>query len=89
MYGGGDQACHAMALHLGIVPAALRERVAEHLVRHIMVSRGGHRNTGFLGRWYLLRALIGLDRPEVARSIIANENPPSWRTLLRHPESPG
>lgn len=89
LYGGGDQACHAMVLHLNVVPAELRKRVADHLVQDIMEKRGGHMNTGFLGTWYLLRALMDLDRPDVARLIIANETAPSWRNLLRHPESPG
>ena len=29
LYGGGDQGCHAQALVLDIVPAELREKVAE------------------------------------------------------------
>ena len=45
-------------------------------------------DTGFIGTWYLLKTLIRLNRPDVARSIIAIETAPSWRTMLKHPQSP-
>jgi alpha-L-rhamnosidase len=88
VYGGGDQACNAMALYLGIVPEDSRKKVTENLLQDIVDMHDGHSNTGFLGSYYLLKLLTALNRPDVARSIIANRTPPSWLTMLRHPDSP-
>lgn len=88
LYGGGDQGCHAMAIYLNVVPSSLREKVAQHLIQDIMEQRGGHMNTGFLGNWYLMKALIALNRPDVAFTLITNESSPSWASMLKHPETP-
>jgi alpha-L-rhamnosidase len=88
LYGGGDQGCHAQALTLNIVPSELREKVAQQLIRDIVETRRGHLNTGFGGTIHLLKALIELNRPDVAHTILANETPPSLWAMLRHPQSP-
>jgi alpha-L-rhamnosidase len=88
LYGGGDQGCHAQALTLDIVPPELREKVAERLIRDIVETRRGHLNTGFGGTIFLLKALIELNRSDVAHSILANETPPSIWSMLRHPQTP-
>jgi len=88
LYGGGDQGCHALALALDIVPPELRQKVAANLLRDIMETRGGHLNTGFGGTVYLLKALVGLNRPDVAHAVLANESPPSIWAMLRHPQTP-
>lgn len=88
LYGGGDQGCHALALTLDIVPPELRQKVAANLLRDIMETRGGHLNTGFGGTVYLLKALIGLNRPDVARAVLTNETAPSIWSMLRHPQTP-
>ncbi len=88
LYGGGDQGCQAQALVLDIVPPELRERVAANLLRDIMETRGGHLNTGFGGTPLLLKALIRLDRPDVALRVLTNETPPSLWSMLRHPMTP-
>jgi len=87
LYGGGDQACHAMASYLDIVPDSLRDKVNAHLLNDILETRQGHLNTGFLGTYYLLKTLIMLNRPDVAMTIITNETPPSWLSMLRHPQA--
>ncbi|MBM3272588.1 hypothetical protein FJY94_04935 [Candidatus Kaiserbacteria bacterium] len=88
LYGGGDQGCHALALVLAIVPAELRDKVASCLLRDIMETRGGHLNTGFGGTVFLLKALIELNRSDVAHAILANETPPSIWSMLSHPQTP-
>jgi alpha-L-rhamnosidase len=88
LYGGGDQGCHALALELDIVPPELRQQVAANLVRDIMETRGGHLNTGFNGTIFLLKTLIGLNRPDVAHAVLANETSPSLWSMLRHPQTP-
>ena len=88
LYGEGDQGCHALALCENTPPEALREKVERALIEDILTNRGGHLNTGFLGTWYLLKALIALDRPDIAMTILANDTPPSIATMLQHPDSP-
>ncbi len=87
LYGGGDQGCHALAICLNVAPPPLREKVAQHLISDIMETRSGHLNTGFLGTWYLLKALTLLDRSDVALRIITNSEPPSWASMLKHPDT--
>ncbi len=87
LYGGGDQGCHALAVCLNVAPPPLREKVARHLISDIMETRSGHLNTGFIGTWYLLKALTLLNRPDVALRVITNSTPPSWATLLKHPDT--
>ncbi len=88
LYGNGDQGCHALALHENVVPPELRTKVAENLIEDITTTRGNHLNTGFIGTWYLLKALILLGRPDVAVKIITNPSSPSYATMLQHPDSP-
>ena len=88
LYGGGDQGCHALALAQDIVPEELKDKVAGALIQDIMEKRDGHLNTGFKGSVYLLQTLIKLNRPDVACRIISNEKPPSFWTMLNHPQTP-
>jgi alpha-L-rhamnosidase len=69
-------------------PWKVREQVARHLLTDIMETRGGHLHTGFLGTGYLLKALIAMDQPDVAVTVLANQTPPSFASLLRHVDSP-
>jgi alpha-L-rhamnosidase len=87
LYGGGDQGCHALAVYLNIAPPELREKVAQHLINDIMETHSGHLNTGFIGSWYLLKALTTLDRPDVALRVITNSESPSWAAILKHPDA--
>jgi alpha-L-rhamnosidase len=87
LYGGGDQGCHALAVYLNIAPPQLREKVAQHLINDVMETHSGHLNTGFLGSWYLLKALTRLDRPDVALRVITNSESPSWAAMLKHPDT--
>ncbi|MCC6489847.1 MAG: alpha-L-rhamnosidase N-terminal domain-containing protein [Candidatus Hydrogenedentes bacterium] len=88
VYGEGDQGCHALAICEQTAPKSLREQVAQFLIDDIMTHQKGHQNTGFLGTWYLLKALTALNRPDVAAALLSNETPPSLATMLRHPDSP-
>ncbi|MFH1743339.1 MAG: alpha-L-rhamnosidase N-terminal domain-containing protein, partial [bacterium] len=88
LYGEGDQGCHALAICEDVAPKELRHRVEQFLIDDIMTNRYGHQNTGFLGTWYLLKALIVLDRPDVAVALLSNDTPPSMATMLKHPDSP-
>ena len=88
LYGAGDQGCHALALFLDTPPNGLRSKVAENLIEDIVAARDNHLNTGFMGTWYLLKTLILLNKPDVAVRMITNQTPPSFASMLRHPDSP-
>lgn len=88
LYGGGDQGCQAIAVHENTAPEERREAVARHLIRDVTQQHGNHLNTGFIGTWYLLKALTMLDQPDTAVRLVANETPPSFACMLRHPDSP-
>jgi alpha-L-rhamnosidase len=88
LYADGDQGCHATALMNKVAPAGARARVEAALYRDILEIRGGHMNTGFFGTWFLLKFLDEQNRPDMAYRIVAAEDAPSWRSLLRHPASP-
>ncbi len=88
LYGEGDQGCHAAAICEHVAPESLRGEVENALIDDIMTKRQGHLNTGFIGTWYLLKALVALGRPDVAITVLSNETPPSIATMLRHPDSP-
>jgi len=78
----GDMGCQAMALALGIVPEELRRKAETWLLYDIQVKRGGHHNAGFIGSYFLLRALIRMNRPDVACTLIGHPVAPSWATAV-------
>jgi alpha-L-rhamnosidase len=78
----GDMGCQAMALALGIVPEEVRHKVETWLLYDIQVKRGGHHNAGFIGSYFLLRALMRMNRPDVACTLIGHPVAPSWATAV-------
>ncbi|MDD5707450.1 MAG: alpha-L-rhamnosidase N-terminal domain-containing protein [Kiritimatiellae bacterium] len=78
----GDMGCQAMALALGIVPEEIRPRAETWLLYDIQVKRGGHHNTGFTGSYFLFRALMRMNRPDVACTLIGHPVAPSWATAV-------
>lgn len=80
--GNGSQTCYALALHIGLVPEALRKAAVDHLVADIE-SRGGHLSTGFLGTPHLMFALTENGRTDVAYTLLLNETYPSWGYTIR------
>jgi alpha-L-rhamnosidase len=78
----GDMGCQAMALALGIVPEEIRPKAEAWLLYDIQVKRSGHHNVGFAGGYFLLRALIRMNRPDVACTLIGHPVTPSWATAV-------
>jgi alpha-L-rhamnosidase len=79
----GTQTAYALALHMGLMPAPLRDRAAGHLVEAIR-RRDWHLTTGFVGVGYLLPVLSGHGHSEVAYRLVDQETLPSWRYPIRH-----
>jgi alpha-L-rhamnosidase len=80
--GNGSQTCYALALHIGLVPEALRKAAVGHLVADIE-KRDWHLSTGFLGTPHLMFALSENGRADVAYKLLLNETYPSWGYQIR------
>ena len=81
--GGDTQTGYVLALHMRLVPDALRAAVADNLVRKIE-SNHGLLGTGFLGTPYLLAVLTESGHRDVAYKLLLNTNYPSWGYLVDH-----
>jgi alpha-L-rhamnosidase len=80
---GDTQTVYLLALHMDLVPDALRERVAERLVADIE-ARDWHLTTGFVGVGLLCPVLTEAGYAEVAYRLLLNETFPSWGYSIRH-----
>lgn len=77
-----SQTAYVLALMVGLVPDALRERAVGHLVADIR-SRKNHLSTGFLGTPYLCHVLSDNGRTDVAYDLLLQEKYPSWLYPVR------
>lgn len=79
---GGTQTSYAMALHLDLVPAGLRERTAAHFAD--TVERTGHLTTGIHGTRFLAPALSDIGRHDLAYRLLTADGYPSWLYGVDH-----
>ncbi len=79
---GETQTCYVMALQADLLPKALRDKAARHLVEDIR-RRGGHLSTGFFGTAYLAPVLTAAGHLETAYEILLQETFPSWGYTIR------
>ena len=80
-YGVGSQACDALALDLGVVPVADRQRVLDHLVDDIWV-RGNHLTVGEISLPSVLRVLSAGGRHDVIWDIVTEMTYPGYGYLV-------
>ncbi len=80
--GTGTETSYVLALHMNLVPEALRAAVAEHLVKEIE-AKGWHVSTGFLGTPHILFALAESGHIDVAYRLLLTETYPSWGYMIR------
>ena len=81
-YDAGSQACQAFALYLGLVPPEEQERAGEVLARDIVETHQGHLTTGIFGSKFMLNALTGLGRADVAYEMVNQRTFPGWGQML-------
>ncbi len=81
--GGDTQTGYVLALHMNLLPEALRQAAAEHLVDKIERNHG-LLGTGFLGTPYLLEELTETGHADVAYQLLLNTRYPSWGYLVEH-----
>jgi alpha-L-rhamnosidase len=77
IYASGVQTELSMALQWGIVPEALRLRVAENLAKRVAAD-GMHLDVGVLGAKAILNALSDNGQAETAYRLAAQDTYPSW-----------
>jgi alpha-L-rhamnosidase len=74
---GNTQCGYVMALKFDLLPAALRESVANHLERDI-IAKHYHLSTGFVGVSYLLPELTKAGKIDTAYRLLQQDTFPSW-----------
>jgi alpha-L-rhamnosidase len=81
--GGDTQTGYVLALHMNLVPEALRAAAAKKLADKI-VANHGLLATGFLGTPYLLEELTKAGNAKLAYKLLLNTEYPSWGYLVGH-----
>ncbi len=74
---GDTQTSYLLALRFHLLPEALREAAAKHLVRNIQ-SKNNHLSTGFVGVGYLCPVLTDTGHNDTAYKLLLNDTFPSW-----------
>jgi alpha-L-rhamnosidase len=81
--GGDTQTGYVLALHMNLLPDALRAAAAQKLVDKIEANHG-LLGTGFLGTPYLLEELTKTGHTDLAYKLLMNTQYPSWGYLIEH-----
>ncbi len=77
------QTGYVIALHMNLLPAAVRPLAAKRLVERLEVNHW-RLGTGFLGTPYLLSALTDTGHADVAYRLLLSTEYPSWGYLIDH-----
>jgi len=73
----GSQTAQVFALHLGLYPDGMREKVLGRLLENIKAHKD-HLTTGYLGTQWLLQVLAENGHADVAYKILLQKTQPSW-----------
>jgi alpha-L-rhamnosidase len=76
-----SQTTYVLALHMNLLPDALRPLAAKRLV-DLIAKNNWRLGTGFLGTPYLLEALTTTGHSDVAYRLLLNTDYPSWGYLV-------
>ena len=82
-YVNGFQAYLAVALLVDLPPANLRAGVWKRFEDEILVVRKGHFHAGITGGYYVLKALLENNRPDLIYTMATQEDYPSWGRMLK------
>lgn len=81
--GGDTQTTYVLALHMNLLPEAMREEAAGRLVKKIEENHG-LLGTGFVGTPYLLEELTKTGHTKLAYDLLLNTGMPSWGYQVEH-----
>jgi len=81
--GGDTQTGYVLALHMNLLPEALRAAAAKRLVDKIEANHN-LLATGFLGTPYLLEELTKAGYAKLAYTLLLNTQYPSWGYMVEH-----
>ncbi len=81
-YDNGSQTSCVLPLAFGLVPAAERQPVFDHLVSKILGESQEHIGTGLIGGQWLMRVLSDNGRPELAYTLACQKTYPSWGYMV-------
>jgi alpha-L-rhamnosidase len=71
------QTAYLLAIEFDLIPGAMKEKAARHLVR-LVEEADGHLRTGFLGTPFIVSVLDKMGRSDLALSVLFKETYPSW-----------
>ncbi|MEU1274014.1 family 78 glycoside hydrolase catalytic domain [Streptomyces sp. NPDC005799] len=77
-YGDGRQTTSVLPLAFDMVPARNISKVGAQLVNAILTKDGGHLDTGIFGTRYLMDALAGIGRIDVAMKLLDQRSYPGF-----------
>ncbi|WUP95344.1 glycoside hydrolase family 78 protein [Streptomyces sp. NBC_00252] len=77
-YGDGRQTTSVLPLAFGMVPAQNVGKVGDQLVDTILTKDAGHLDTGIFGTRYLMDALAGIGRTDVAMKVLDQRSYPGF-----------
>ncbi|MBS1806117.1 MAG: family 78 glycoside hydrolase catalytic domain [Acidobacteria bacterium] len=80
---GDTQTGYVLALHMNLVPDAMRGTVAGRLAKKIEANHG-LLNTGFVGTPYLLEELTKTGHRKLSYDVLLNTGMPSWGYVIEH-----
>ncbi|MEA1950606.1 MAG: family 78 glycoside hydrolase catalytic domain [Planctomycetota bacterium] len=72
----------AYALLCDLVPSEHRARVLKNLVDDITIKHGGHLDTGVLGSYYMIAALLAENRSDLIHLIATRADYPGWGDIV-------
>ncbi|HMG85954.1 MAG TPA: family 78 glycoside hydrolase catalytic domain [Terracidiphilus sp.] len=81
--GGDTQTTYVLALHMNLLPEAMRAEAAGRLVKKIEENHG-LLGTGFVGTPYLLEELTKTGHTKLAYDLLLNTGMPSWGYQVEH-----
>jgi len=81
-YANGSQTSQVLPLYFGIAPPEVQGPAFDHLVDKIMIEGKGHIGTGLVGGQWLMRTLSDRGRADVAYTIAAQSDYPSWGYMI-------
>jgi alpha-L-rhamnosidase len=82
-YVDGLQAYLSIALLVDLPPSELRPKVMKRLEDEILIHRKGHFWAGITGGYFVIKALLENDRPDLIFKMATKEDYPGWGDMLK------